>query len=103
MTNKKYILGKNHELIETDLMTWARFFEDINNLRVAYDIIGDVEVSTVFLGIDHNFGKGEPLLFETMIFGGDRDGEQERYHTWEDAEQRHKEIVEEFSSPERKL
>jgi len=35
--------------------------------------------------------------------GGDRDEEQERYHTWEDAEQRHKEIVEEFSSPERKL
>lgn len=25
-------------------------------------------VSTVFLGIDHSFGFGPPLLFETMVF-----------------------------------
>ena len=79
MTNQKYILGKNHELIEVDLMTWAEFFEDNNNRRVAKDTIGDATISTVFLGIDHNFGEGEPLLFETMIFGGQHDQYQERY------------------------
>ena len=94
MTDKRYILDKNHKLIKADLMTWARFFEDMKNRRVAQDIIGDIKVSTVFLGIDYNFGeKGNPLLFETMIFGGKRDEEQWRWHTWKEAEQGHKKIV----------
>ena len=96
MTDKKYILGKNHELVEADLITWGRFFEDINNRRVAEDSIDGARISTVFLGIDHNFGEGEPLLFETMIFGGKRDGEQWRWHTWEEAERKHREIVAEI-------
>jgi len=110
MTDKKYILDKNHELIETDLITWARFLEDIKNRRVAQDFIGDsrkttageiaklIIISTVFLGIDHNFGEGEPLLFETMIFGGKRDEEQERWHTWKEAEEGHQKIVKEFKN-----
>ncbi len=96
MNNQKYILGKNHELIEADLMTWARFFEDKDNRRVALDVIGDSQISTVFLGCDHNWGEGEPLLFETMIFGGKRGGEQWRWHTWQEAEEGHKKIVEEL-------
>ena len=37
--------------------------------RVAKDMVGLFLVSTVFLGIDHNFyGDGPPLLFETMVF-----------------------------------
>ena len=42
-------------------------------------------VSTVFLGLDHNYFGGRPILFETMIFGGNRDQYQERYHTWDEA------------------
>ena len=97
MKKEHYILGKNHELIETDLMTWATFFEVNSNRRVALDKIGDVSLSTVFLGINHNFGDGEPLLFETMIFGGERNDEQWRWHTWEEAEQGHKKILEELN------
>ena len=82
MTDKKYILGKNHELVEADLITWGRFFEDINNRRVAEDSIDGARISTVFLGIDHNFGEGEPLLFETMISGGEHDTYVERCSTW---------------------
>ncbi len=34
-------------------------------------VTNKILVSTVFLGLDHNFlGEGEPILFETMIFGG---------------------------------
>jgi len=98
MTDKKYILGKNHELIETDLMTWGKFFEDGKNRQVAFDIIGEAQISTVFLGLDHNFGEGEPLLFETMIFGGKRDQEQWRWHTWKEAKEGHQKIVEEFKN-----
>lgn len=50
-------------------------------------------MSTVFLGLDHNFSGGEPILFETMIFGGPLDGEQRRYHTYDQAERGHTEAV----------
>ena len=47
-------------------------------------------VSTVFLGMDHSFDGGTPVLFETMIFGGEYDQFQERYCTWDEAEEGHK-------------
>lgn len=37
--------------------------------RVAQDYVGDIHVSTVFLPIDHGWGEGPPILFETMVFG----------------------------------
>ena len=51
--------------------------------------------STVFLGLDHRFiDDGPPLLFETMIFGGDGDKDQWRCSTWEQAEAQHRRAVE---------
>jgi Lar family restriction alleviation protein len=44
-----------------------------------------VRVSTVFIGLDHQFGEGPPLLFETMIVGGPHDGYQNRCSTWDEA------------------
>jgi hypothetical protein len=59
---------------------------------VAQDELGSIRVSTVFLGIDHNLsGKGPPLLFETMIFGGTHNDYQKRYSTYKEAEEGHKE------------
>lgn len=53
---------------------------------MAYDKLpGDVEVSTVFLVLDPQFGPGPPLLFETLVFGGEFDEEMERYSTWKEA------------------
>ena len=93
MTNKKYILdGK--KLVEADLMTWATWFEKTVGRRVAYDKVGDKTISTVFIGIDHNFGEGEPHLFETMIFPESE--VYERYPTWESAEAGHKKCLEEL-------
>ncbi|WP_064442289.1 hypothetical protein [Hoyosella altamirensis] len=65
--------------------------------QVARTMVGDnVEVSTIWLGINHNyFGHGEPLIFETMIFGKSLDGgrDQWRYSTREQALAGHDEIV----------
>ena len=58
---------------------------------VGKDSFGDVEVSTVFLSMDHSFDKGVPILFETMIFGGQYHNYQRRYSTYEEAECGHKE------------
>lgn len=80
-----YILKDGVPVPEPDLIKWARSFKNIDNRRVAFTEIGDVHVSTVFLGLDHSFGGGKPVLFETMIFEGEHDGYQERYCTLEDA------------------
>lgn len=70
---------------------WAVFFGDIDNRRVAEDIVGTRVISTVFLGLDHNYGSsGAPLIFETMIFeGADNTGYCTRCSTWEEAEVMH--------------
>lgn len=65
---------------------------NIENKVVAKDEINGVKISTVFLGMDHGFF-GKPLLFETMIFGGEHDMYQERYSTYEQAEKGHKVAV----------
>lgn len=45
-----------------------------------------IEVSTVWLGLDHNWWPDRPIkIFETMIFGGELDLEQWRYSTEEEA------------------
>lgn len=59
---------------------------------VGRDVIDDVTVSTVFLGINHGIEK--PLWFETMIFDGPDDGLCRRYQTWEQAELGHAVMVE---------
>ena len=63
----------------------------------------NIEVSSVFLGIDHNFyGTGHPVLYETMVFGGggeynfsDNDEFTRRYTHAEDAAAGHEQTVEE--------
>jgi len=77
----------------TDLMEWGRWYETANR-HIADETIGDVRVSTVFLGIDHSFGAGPPVLFETMVFGGLLGDEQERYSTRAEAEAGHRRMVE---------
>jgi hypothetical protein len=62
---------------------------DNPNWRVAMTEAEGVKISTVFLGLDHSFGGSVPILFETMVFGGEHDGYQERYATWEEAEAGH--------------
>lgn len=79
-----------------DLMEWARLFEDHAYRRVAEDQIGEVRISTVWLGLNHrHMFPGPPLIFETMIFGGEGDGEVWRYSTLEQAIAGHRAVVEE--------
>jgi hypothetical protein len=66
--------------------------------RVAHDVIplifDEIEVSTVFLMVDDNlFGDGDPILFETMIFGGEHDQTCVRYRTRDEAAAGHRLIV----------
>lgn len=50
-------------------------------------------ISTIFLGIDHWYGGGAPVLFETMVFGGRYDQHQLRYTSWDAAKAGHVRVV----------
>lgn len=89
---KFYVLDGKTPVPCESLEDWARTFE-ASNRHVAQDIISDARVSTVFLGVNHAWDDGPPLIFETMIFGGPHDGHQTRASTWEEAEQQHAEAV----------
>jgi len=76
----KYVLNKDNDpVLLEDLDLWAATFKD--NRIVKQETVTELEglvspfdslwVSTVFLGLDHNFSsKGPPVVFETMVFGG---------------------------------
>jgi hypothetical protein len=74
---------------EPDFMAWAVWYRTADRVVRQTEIPGGM-VSTVFLGLDHNFGGGPPILFETMIFcDGEGSGECWRCSTWLEAEQQH--------------
>ena len=86
-----YYILEGKEVKAVDLLIWAKWFETEDRV-VAKTSIGKAEVSTVFLGMDHNWANGPPLLFETMVFGLE-DDYQERYSTWDEAEVGHAKTV----------
>ena len=91
---KYYILDEDHKPVVVDALVWGKWFGDHRKRRVAYTKVGERFVSTVFLGLDHNYDdEGPPILFETMIFEGDDGGDMWRYATWEEAEKGHAEAV----------
>jgi hypothetical protein len=86
-TKDKYILGgpDGHSVIPcNDLLEWGQWLEDNQSQTiVAYEIVMDRwEVSTVFIGLDMDFGgfgglyaafqfgrtNPRPIVFETMAF-----------------------------------
>ncbi len=93
-----YILDENDKpVLEKDLIAWAKWFEEnIKRKRVVLTELNgpeDIKVSTVFVGLNHNFGRGEPLLYKTIVFGGELDNEMDRYATKEQALKGHKRMV----------
>lgn len=70
--------------------------------RVAETTLPDGKwVSTVWLGIDHSFGSGPPLIFETMVFpsqGDFGDLDCDRYSTEEEARVGHEAMVQKWSN-----
>jgi hypothetical protein len=89
--SEHYIL-KGREAVPVDMMTWARWFEKGNRV-LKRETIGNADVSTVFLGLNHQFGDGPPMIFETMVFGGELDQEQDRCSTYDEAERMHERMV----------
>lgn len=85
----KYILKDKVAIPTDDLLEWARNFEGANRHVARTEVRPGLVVSTVFLGLDHSFGDGPPLLFETMTFEGGDEINCERTSTWVEAELAH--------------
>jgi hypothetical protein len=61
--------------------------------RVAITVIDDSSISTVWLGLNHNWRGNPPLIFETMVFGGPLNGQQWRYSSEAQALAGHDQVV----------
>ncbi len=90
-----YILdAKGNPVREPRPLVYGQWMDDRRNVELAKTERGETEVSTVFLGLDHQWRKGRPpILFETMIFGGKYDGQQWRYATKAEALAGHAAVV----------
>jgi hypothetical protein len=100
--NGRYILEGKVPVPCEDLLTWGRWIEDHNQDRIVrQETIGNKYfVSTVFLGLDHDFSQqGPPVLFETMVFHKNRkrgsvdEAPMFRDYTWELALTSHRKAV----------
>lgn len=86
-------------LIGTDVFPctvheWAAAFSNRRHRIIKRTTLNDgTFISTVFLGLNHAFGEGEPILFETLVFNGEHEGYMERYSTYEQAERGHEETI----------
>jgi hypothetical protein len=65
--------------------------------RVGATDVGQLRVSTVWLGLDHGYLQGTPIIFETMVFDHRNDpmwdNELTRYATEEEAMRGHLETL----------
>lgn len=90
-----YILKDGEPVRCDDVLEWGRWMET-GDRQIAQDRdesgTSDIRVSTVFLGLDHAFMGGTPILFETMIFGGPHDGRTRRYSTLDEALEGHQDM-----------
>jgi len=93
--NNRPILCKNQD----------RKFNRVDYVQLRADRIGEIEISTIFLRVDHGFGATEePILFETMVFyhNSDKDDDQERFCSYEEAiewhEEKYKDIISELKN-----
>lgn len=80
--------------------------ENQNNRIVRRTSVGNYAINTVWLGLDHNYDGGKPLIFETMVFrttefgstniGDYSEIDMDRYSTEEEAIVGHYNMVEKW-------
>src|ERR1700704_101513 len=84
---------------------WARRFEDEDYRHIARDVIGPDEpldpaplitVSTSWLGLNHDLRSDEPLIYETIIIGGEHDATGMWHATEKQAREGHQRAVDEL-------
>lgn len=91
-----YTLADGKPVAEPDPLLWAEWMHSADRCVEQTTRLVDGEnviISTMFLGLDHQYGNGPALLWETMIFGGRHELWQKRYSTLGAAKNGHAEAV----------
>ncbi len=97
-----YVLDGHIPVPEPNIDKWYTWWSTHGSeRRVDWTPVPGGNISTVFLGSDHNFGADgeQPILFETMafVFGAD-DNECVRTCTWDEAQAAHNAMVARYCS-----
>lgn len=92
-----YKLDENKNVVPCSRDEWNDLYK--LDRHVSNEIINGMNISTVFLGLCHNFNLHDndrtPIVFETIVFDkNDRSIYMKRYSTWEEAEKGHKQAIE---------
>ncbi|CAJ4954641.1 Uncharacterised protein [Burkholderia pseudomallei] len=100
MNRNLYVLDGHEPRRARSVLEWMHWFANTDR-TVALTCIDELEVSTVFIGIDHEFSPHglryhgqEPMLFETAVFTGSRVTRVVRHPSWDEAAHAHAFIVE---------
>lgn len=99
MNRNLYVLDGKEPRRARSVLEWMHWFARADR-TVALTSIDDVEVSTVFLGLDHEYSPhgvryhGQPMLFETAIFMNSKMVRLFRHPSWDEAERAHAFIIE---------
>ncbi len=93
-----YLLNDDHTYYPCTLREWSDQVNGVT-IRIGFETIGDKDVSTIWLGLDHSHSLGAPILFETMVFDTRTDEIRRdiyctRHTTWQEAEEGHAKAVE---------
>lgn len=90
-----YYKLQGREVVEITGDDWMNLRVD-DSVSIKRTILHDSTlISTVFMSMSGRKDQtGRPLVFETMIFGGEHDRYQRRYATYDDAERGHQETIE---------
>jgi hypothetical protein len=97
--NVFYYLNDDHTTRPCDVVEWAEQLTHMmitNNKNLKEDTVNGKWISTIWLGIDHNYLGGLPLIFETMVFNdGDLHLDEycDRYSTWDEAIEGHQKAI----------
>jgi len=97
MSSQLYVLKDQKVFTEPDVMKWSKWYEVAAHRIVKQEWVENIWVSTVFLGLNHNFlRRGPPVLWETMTFSNIKEWDRNCWRcpgTWEQAEAQHNKVV----------
>lgn len=109
-TSIPYLGARKTELIDAydkegkqlTSLEWAELSKDLDYKRIGHDEINGYRISTIWLGLNHEYFGGAPLIFETMVFasGNYEDLACERYATEAEAKAGHAEMLRKITAGE---
>lgn len=86
-----YILKGKETIYTNDIDEWLKGLQDETRI-LKRENIGDILISTIFLGLNHDLFSEIPILFETMAFKDGKTIEMKRYSTYDEAVEGHERI-----------